>query len=160
LESWSKAGIETYAAECLADASGHREFGAQFPRAVEIWRANMLQQFQRNGTSDIQVVVGVLSLDRITVLTVNAEIFSGFTELVNLEADGPVYTVGCANGMIGYMPSAEAYLANGYEVSWSMFFYNKPRLRKGGLELLAQHARKLIGQRPTLQLQTQGSGHY
>lgn len=153
LESWSAAGIEKHAAACLADAAGHRAFGAQFSQAIESWRTNMLQQFQRNEPPDIQVELGILSLDRITVLTVNAEIFSRFSELVNSEADSPVYTVSCANGMIGYLPSAEAYLSRGYEVSWSMFFYNKPRLRKGGLELVAQQARKLIGGCPVQQLQ-------
>jgi hypothetical protein len=75
---------------------------------------------------------------------VNAEVFSRFTELVNAAAGGRVYTLSCTNGMIGYVPSAEAYDEGGYEVSWSMLFYNMPRPRKGGLELLADRARRLV----------------
>ncbi|EEF63033.1 hypothetical protein [Pedosphaera parvula] len=148
LESWSGSGIEKYADECLADAAGHREFGVQFPKAIETWRTSMLQRHQRSEPPHLQAVLGILSLGRATVLTVNAEIFSRFTDLVSSEADGPVYTMGCANGMIGYLASAEAYLEHGYEVSWSMLFYNKPRLQKGGLELLAEQARRLLERGP------------
>jgi hypothetical protein len=79
------------------------------------------------------------------LVTVNAEIFSQFTELAGAGAGLPVYTVSCANGMIGYVPTAVAYDEGGYEVSHAMLFYNLPRPQQGGLELLANHARALFG---------------
>ncbi len=78
------------------------------------------------------------------LLTVNAEIFSRFTALAGTDAPCPVYTVSCANGMVGYVPPLEAYAEGAYEVAWAMFFYNQPRPRAGGLELLAAEARRLI----------------
>ena len=79
-------------------------------------------------------------------MAVNAEIFSCFTELVRDGGNRAIYTVGCANGMIGYLPTAAAYEEGAYEVEWSMFFYNRPRPRYGSLELLAEHARKLVAE--------------
>ncbi len=143
LESWTRTGIENHAAKSLADMTGKIEFGESFGRAISVWRENMLRGLDRHEPATMPVQLGVLSLGRITILTVNAEVFSRFSELTNLGGDGPVYAIGCVNGMIGYLPSAEAYDKDGYEVSWSMFFYNQPRLKKGGLELLAKHARQL-----------------
>ena len=55
-----------------------------------------------------------------------------------------VYVIGCANGMIGYLPPKEAYDEGAYEVLWSMLFYNLPRPRRGGFEFLAERAHQLI----------------
>jgi hypothetical protein len=99
----------------------------------------------------------LLSFNRSNFLTVNAEIFSRFSELMNAKAHYPVYVVGCANGMIGYVSSAEAYVEGGYEVAWSMLFYNQPRLQKGSLELLAQHAGHLLEGLSTKKLSTPDS---
>ena len=74
--------------------------------------------------------------------------FSQFTALAASAANGPVYTVSYANGMLGYIPSAKAYDEGAYEVTWAMLFYNLPRLRKGGLELLAERARRLLAKVP------------
>lgn len=147
LESWSVCGIERHATTCLADASGHREFGVKFAEAIENWRVNMLQQLARGRPPEVQVELGILSLGCVTMLTVNAEVFSRFNELVNSKSVGPVYTVGCANGMLGYLASLDARLSNGYEVSWSMFFYNKPKLPAGGLERVAQEAIGFVAER-------------
>jgi hypothetical protein len=144
LESWDGAGIEEYAAKCLTDEAGHREFGVKFPRAIETWRTSMLDRYKLNESPHLPVELGILAVGRTTILTVNAEVFSQFTDLVGSADNSPVYTMGCANGIIGYLPAAEAYLESGYEVSWSMLFYNKPRLRKGGLEFLAKQARWMI----------------
>jgi neutral ceramidase len=144
VKSWSRRGIENYAALCRNDEAGHREFGGQFALAIETWRASMIKRLERDEPANISVELRLLAFNRSSFLTVNAEIFSRFSELMNAKTHRPVYVVGCANGMIGYVPSAEAYVEGGYEVAWSMLFYNQPRLQKGGLELLARHAGRLL----------------
>lgn len=144
LETWNADQVEKYAGSCLAAPAGPREFGDSFRLAVETWRATMIERLRRCEPPYVRVELGMVSFVQAAILTVNAEMFSRFTELAGSDANCPVYTVSCANGMIGYVPSAEAYDEGAYEVSWAMLFYNMPRPRKGGLELLARHARRLI----------------
>ena len=104
----------------------------------------MLQRIERGQPAYATAELGVLSFGSAALITVNAEIFSRFTELASQGAGCPVYTVSCANGMIGYLSVAESYDEGAYEVLWSMLFYNLPRPRKGCLELLAENARRLL----------------
>ncbi len=144
LEDWDAGQIEGYAQSCLDDPAGHREFGDKFRLAVETWRGSMIERVRRGQPAYAAAELGVVSLGPAALVTVNAEIFSRFTDLASQDARCPVYTVSCANGMIGYVSAAEAYDEGAYEVLWSMFFYNLPRPRKGCLELLAENARRLL----------------
>jgi len=144
VEAWNTTEIDKYAAACLADASGHDEFGQSFARAVEVWRRHMTERLQRGEPAHTQAELTAIRFDQTVLLAVNAEVFSRFTELAATGVRRSVYTAGCANGMLGYLPTAEAYDEGTYEVLWAMLFYNMPRPRKGGLELLAERARRLI----------------
>jgi hypothetical protein len=144
LEPWGVAEIEENAALGLADADGHAEFGDKYAHAVEAWRSTMIQRCERRERLFTQAVVGVVCLGRTTLLTLNAEVFSKFTELAGEGFSSFLYTIGCTNGIIGYLPPEEAYDEGAYEVLWSMFFYNMPRPRRGGFELLAKNVRALL----------------
>jgi hypothetical protein len=144
LDDWRPDTIKDYAKSCQADPTGHREFGDKFQRAIEAWRSTMSRRFARAEPQHAQAELTVVSLGRAILVAVNAEVFSPFTALAGAEAGCPVYTLSCANGMMGYVPTAEAYAKNGYEVAWAMLFYNMPRPRRRGLELLASQARRLI----------------
>jgi hypothetical protein len=85
-------------------------------------------------------------LGPVILLAVNAEIFSKFSEFAGQGCEYPLHVIGCANGMTGYMATAQAYQEGAYEVLWSMFFYNKLRPKCGGFELLAEQARRLVNQ--------------
>ncbi len=148
LERWSPSEITEYADRCLADAVGHREFGGKFPLAVETWRSSMVQRGQSEDDCCVPCEVFAVGLGQVVFVAVNAEIFSHFNELVGRGQHRPVYAFGCANGMIGYLPQAAAYDEDGYEVQRSMFFYNKLRPQRGGLEILADRSRCLIEQLP------------
>ncbi|MGH8024041.1 MAG: neutral/alkaline non-lysosomal ceramidase N-terminal domain-containing protein [Limisphaerales bacterium] len=143
-DGWSVEQIEKHAASCLAHPASRREFGSCLTRAAETWKRNMLDQLRQGESSVIRAELGMIIIGPFVIITVNGEIFSHFTELINSKDGCSVYAVGCVNGMVGYIPSADAYADNGYEVLWSMLFYNLPRLRKGGLEILAQHANQLL----------------
>jgi len=144
LDDWNADTINDYAAACLADPAGYREFGDKFQLAIEAWRSTMSRCLAGAEQPQAQAGLTVVRLGCAFLVTVNAEVFSPFTALAGAGAGCPVYTLSYANGMIGYVPTADAYAASGYEVSWAMLFYNMPRPRKGGLELLAAQARRLI----------------
>lgn len=148
LENWDAMQIEKYASASLSDKAGIAEFGDIFRRVVEIWRTGMLERIRRGKPHQAQIKLGVVSFGQASLLTINAEIFSHFTDMAAKGIKQPVYTVGYANGMLGYIPHAAAYDEGGYEVAWSMLFYNLPRLQKGSLEILAQRAQKLLATLP------------
>jgi neutral ceramidase len=144
LERWNVRDIKRYAAGCLADPAGQREFSDKFRQAVEVWRDTMSQRLERSEPAEVRAELTAMALGQAIFISVNAEAFSRFADLSTPGSSKPVYALNCANGMIGYLPTEEAYLEGAYEVLWSMLFYNMLRPQKGGLELLAQHARQLI----------------
>ncbi len=144
LEPWDAADVHRYADACLADTAGSREFPDKFRQAVEGWRISMNDRLRRKEPSCTRAELTVIKFGQAAVVTANAEVFSRFTELAGRGSTGQVYTVNCANGMIGYLPTAEAYEEGGYEVNWSMLFYNVPRPQRGALEQLAQRAHALL----------------
>lgn len=144
LEDWDGETIQRYAAGCLADPAGSREFGDTFRRAVETWRGAMLERWARGEPARTQAELSMVAFGQVALVTVNAEIFSKFGQLVSAGLSHPIYAMGSVNGMLGYVPSAEAYDEGAYEVTWAMFFYNLQRPRKGGLELLARRACDLV----------------
>jgi hypothetical protein len=146
IEQWNEREIENYAASCLADPAGFREFGENFGAAVETWQKTMVERLYRGEPPFIQAELGLVWFGMAAVITVNAEVFSQFTSLAGANASYPVYTVSCANGMLGYIPAARAYDEGAYEVSWAMLFYNMPRPEKSAFELLAARARRLIAE--------------
>ena len=61
-------------------------------------------------------------------------------------ADAPVFVVGYANAVFGYIPTRQAYAEGGYEVDTAHFFYNGFRPKIGSLEMLAERAAELVAQ--------------
>jgi neutral ceramidase len=144
LEDWTAVEIVAYANRCLADPAGHNEFGEKFDSAVESWRSTMLERIDHRMPFSPQSELFGIAIGGTVLLSVNAEIFSHFTTLVRNGGNRPIYPVGCGNGMIGYVPCAAAYDEGAYEVEWSMLFYNVLRPRRGGLEMLAEYARRMV----------------
>ena len=144
LDPWGVSEIEAYANACLGDADGQREFGEKFRHAVQAWRSTMLERHRRGDAPHTCAKVAIVTLGNITLLTLNAEVFSRFSDLAGSGLNASTYTIGCTNGMIGYLPTKEAYDEGAYEVLWSTLFYNMPRIRKGGFESVADHVRRLL----------------
>jgi hypothetical protein len=152
-ENWTDDEILQHAAKCLADPAGRREFGNIFSLAVETWRKTMIGQREHGMTALPPASLAVVALGPVVLVTVNAEVFSQFNDLIAPGGGRSGYAIGCTNGMLGYLPTAEAYDEGGYEVLWSMFFYNHPRLARGSLERLAEHARRLMNERRMVEIQ-------
>ncbi|MGA2660482.1 MAG: neutral/alkaline non-lysosomal ceramidase N-terminal domain-containing protein [Verrucomicrobiota bacterium] len=146
LEPSSPQEVMRYADACLAEAGGHREFGPKFRLAVETWRQDMMRRLADGRLPFAEAELFGLALGKVVFIGVNAELFSQFGTLIRANGARAVYPVSCANGMIGYVPTLEAYDEGGYEVDWSMLFYSMLRPKRGSLELLVQNAGALVAE--------------
>jgi hypothetical protein len=138
LECWSAEQIDEYAERCLADREGDADFGGGYRPAIEHWRASMRRHAADGDRTHEEIELFAVALGGTAWLGINAEIFSQFTAAIRARAGRAVYTISCANGLMGYIPAAEAYDGHGYEVARSMLFFNTFRPQRGGLELLAE----------------------
>jgi len=137
--------IEAAARRALADERGAREWGQRLRRAVETWRQCLLREVRGGSVGPTcEAELFAAQLGPSVFIGVNAELFADFTNEVRARTRQPVYTVGYANGLIGYVAGAAAYNEGGYEVDVAHVFYNSRRPRRGGLELLAHHASELV----------------
>jgi neutral ceramidase len=143
VEDWTIADINAFADRCLADRAGSGEFGEKYRLAVETWREMMLARAGRGDPPQVDAELAAVALGRAVFVTANAEVFSRFNELIACDGHR-VYAIGCTNGMFGYLPTVVAYDEGGYEINWSMLFYNRVRPKAGGLELLAEEAWRLV----------------
>jgi neutral ceramidase len=156
VEDWTVVAVDAFADRCLADEAGAGEFGDKYRLAVETWRETMLAMARRGKMPDLNAELTVVVLGPVVLVAVNAELFSRFNGLIATDDGRRVCAVGCTNGMLGYLPTLAAYSEGGYEIDWSMLFYNRVRPKAGALELLAEEARRLVahavlrhGQPPT-----------
>jgi neutral ceramidase len=144
VEDWTVAAVDAFADRCLADEAGAGEFGDKYRPAVETWRETMLAMARRGRIPDLNAELSVVALGPVVFVAVNAELFSRFNGLIATDDGRRVYAVGCTNGMLGYLPTLAAYCEGGYEIDWSMLFYNRVRPAPGALELLAEEAHRLV----------------
>ena len=61
-ENWNAEQVEAYAASCLADPAGCREFGDIFRLAVQTWRAEMFSRLRRRELHEAQAELGLITL--------------------------------------------------------------------------------------------------
>jgi neutral ceramidase len=121
------------------------EWNKGFVAAIETWRNSMKQAIKRPRHDLLDFELQVLRLGSLYLVAVNGEMFSRFTDCVRARTGkSRIFTVGYANRGFGYIPTAEAYSEGGYEVETAHFFYNSFRPRMGGLELLCEHAARMI----------------
>lgn len=137
--------ITAYAERIILDPVSLAEWGDKFRRATKGWRSKMTERVQSGAETGFREAelfgVGVGS---VAFVGLNSEVFSEFTELVRSRTSRPLYVVGYANGVMGYLPTRAAYEEGGYEVETAYLFYNDFRPKIGGLEMLAEQAAELV----------------
>jgi neutral ceramidase len=140
LETLSPPEIDAAADDAARDG-GNLESNWQraLNAAIDTWR-----QSARFAPRHIPIDLLATRIGPITMLAINGEMFSRFTAIVRRKINAPLFVVAYANAAFGYIPTREAYAEGGYEVERAHFFYNSPRPRIGGLEMLADHAAELI----------------
>ena len=137
--------IEAYAQRAMKDADSMTEWGDKFRRAIDGWRKCMTRMVEEEKAEDHRdAELYCVRFGDVLLLGLNAEVFSRFTDLVREMTGRRVYVVGYANGVMGYLPTKEAYEEGGYEVETAHLFYCAFRPSKGGLELLAEQASDMI----------------
>ena len=144
MDVWTVDQINRRADRCLTDTDGYDEFGGNYRGAIECWRRTMAEHVLGGDVDDGLVELLGVSVGDVVLVGVSAEIFSQFTEIVRSRTGRTVYTVSCANGLFGYVPTAAAYDEGDYEAETAMLFYNSFRPQRGGLELLAEEAGRLV----------------
>jgi neutral ceramidase len=145
LDALSVEEIEAYAAHIVKDPASLADWGDRFRRAVDNWRRTMIEAVQtgKAGSTRDAELFGVCIGD-LTLLGMNAEVFSRFTDDVRQSTGRRLYVVGYANGDMGYIPTQAAYAEGGYEVEIAHLFYCNFRPKAGGLELLTERASSLV----------------
>jgi hypothetical protein len=129
------------------------QWGEKYKRVVKHWRTSVLAELQAGtAASHSEAELFAVSLGPITMLGMNAEVFSEFTDWLRAAGNGTVCVIGYANGDLGYLPTRTAYSEGGYEVEVAYFFYGGFRPKAGGLELLAEEAVQLLGSMADLKL--------
>ena len=145
LEGWTELEINEFADQNLNDRNGVSEFGDTFLQVATLWRENMLALHRQSPEPFAEVPISLLLFGKNVFVGVGAEVFSHLSTLAAEHGNAP-YILGMTNGTIGYIPVITAYNTLGYETDWSFLFYNQPRLKKGGLEQIAEEIRNVIAE--------------
>jgi neutral ceramidase len=147
LEHFDDDRIELIAREVAALVSDDSSYRSRrFREAVEIWRTRMTDSVSRSAAPrSAEIELNLITLGHTHWLCINAEIFSRLGDDLRRLTGASVYVVGYANGLIGYVPTSEAYAEGGYETDSAFVFYGGVRPRQGGFELIRDRAVDLIG---------------
>jgi neutral ceramidase len=144
LDVWDEQTVASVADHYLQSSWLDGRWKDPFAGAIRTWQQSMIQG-ARHQSDAADLDLQVIRLGDVHLVAVPAEIFSWFTAYLRERTGKRVYTLGYANGCFGYIPHAAAYDEGGYEVETAHFFYNHPRVRVNGLELLVDQAARIIG---------------
>lgn len=144
LDAWDESEIQRWTAEKLQPLDQSRLQDQRYRKILETWRTNRLQELGSVKRESVEAELFAVRFGTLVLLGVNAEVFCQFTHRLREQTRRDVAVLGCANGLFGYLPHEAAYDEGGYEPNSSFLFYNRFRVRKGGLEYLADQAVKLV----------------
>lgn len=146
LEVLDADGINGAAGRALQSSVPLTQWGDKYRRVVEHWRRTLLETGHKNGNRHHEVELFGIHFNEVILIGANAEVFSGFTDMLRRNSGKKIYLLGYANGDIGYIPIRAAYAEGGYEVEEAHLFYGGFRVQPGGLERLASAATDLVDQ--------------
>ena len=144
LDALTVEQVATYAEWATGNVRGIDEWGDKFRRAIAAWSACMSRPGACERYASCEIELMGVRFGPAVFMGVSAEIFSRFTAELRGGRPGPVYTVGYANGLNGYIAPEAAYDEGGYETELAHLFYNSFRFKRGALEQLAAEARTLL----------------
>jgi hypothetical protein len=144
LEVLDASGINQAAQRALQSPAPLALWGEKYRRVVEHWRQTLLKTGEAEGSGHHRVELFGIRLNELMLVGVNAEVFSGFTDMLRRNSGKKIYLLGYANGDVGYLPIRAAYAEGGYEVEEAHLFYGGFRAQPGGLERLALAATELL----------------
>src|SRR5204862_4772387 len=102
-------------------------WGEPFRIALENWRVAMKRTVSTGAGGTVPIEIQAIRIgggdgNGVTIVTVNGEMFTRFTDYVRQATTPDLFTVAYANAAFGYIPTREAYAEGGYEVETAHFF--------------------------------------
>lgn len=144
LDWQNAAGIDAQADRMVYDVAPKTVWPEPFILAVNAWRQTLKALVASDGGRTHDIEIQAARIGDVTVVAVNGEIFSRFTDdLRRGTGNENLFVVGYANRAFGYIPTREAYAEGGYEVDTAHYFYNSFRPAPGALEWLCERATEL-----------------
>jgi neutral ceramidase len=112
---------------------------------MKVWRDETLALIEKGQPRDyVETDLQALRIGPSSFAAIGAEVFSRMAEELRAAVGKNTYVIGYSNGLIGYLPFAEAYAEGGYEVEYAHKLYMNFNLRIGGYELLRDRAVQLL----------------
>jgi neutral ceramidase len=137
--------IERIVDHMIHELAPQTTWPAQFAEAATAWRDALAPLVASGGGRVHEIEIQAARIGDVTIVAVNGEIFSRFTEdLRRAAGDDRLFVVGYVNAAFGYIPTRAAYAEGGYEVDTAHFFYNSFRPAPGALEMLCENAAQLV----------------
>jgi hypothetical protein len=143
LEAMPSVEIDSHVAARLNECED-TEWAKPFRDALSTWRETQQTLLASGQGTSIDIEIFAVDVGPVIIAAISGELFSRFTAMLRERIARPVFVVGYANAVFGYIPTAEAYDEGGYEVDQAHFFYNSFRPQKGGLEMLVDRAASII----------------
>jgi hypothetical protein len=138
--------LSRYAAAAIA--RGERlpeDVRPRFRRAVRRWRDKMARLAAQGRPRDrADVEIAAVALGDLWIAGINAEVFSRMADRLRQLTGRDVLVVAYANGVFGYLPTAEAFEEGGYEPAESFIYYGTFPLKADAFEQVARRAAELI----------------
>ncbi len=99
-------------------------------RVMADWAQQLVQATSRGqGAPPVEVELQGIAIGRIALLGVSAEPFAEHEKALGELSPFPhTFPISCANGCIGYIPTAEAFAEGGYEVEFAPCVHGTPAL--------------------------------
>ena len=120
--------------------------------ATDTWEARMLRTLGADGAADVApypaaatLELAALRLGPARLACFGAEVFSIAADELRAAVGAPLYVVGYANGVIGYLAPRFAHEEGGYETGGAFIFYDAPPLAPGGYEVARARMIELLG---------------
>lgn len=144
LDAGDAEQIHAWAQTLRDNIADQRGYVADRVRAsADEWETKMLERLENFSLPrHIAVTLQTLRIGPVTLVCLGAEAFSLFTDALRAMAPGPIYFIGYANGLAGYLPSDEAYREGGYEVEGAFIYYHSFRPVRSAFDTVLERAAK------------------
>jgi len=136
--------------ERLASILGRGEEKAEVirRRVMVDWAAELVQfarQAQAHGWRGVEAELQGIAIGPTALIGLSAEPFAEYEKAVQqLSPFQHTLCIGCANGNLGYVPTAQAFAEGGYEVEMAPYLYGATRLRPEVEEAVRQAIARVL----------------
>ena len=130
----------------VAECDPQLLFWQRARRAYDQWRDETLAALAAgHAPTEVEVDLQVVKIGPASFVAISGEVFSRLATDLRAAYGSHAYVVGYANGDIGYLPPAEVYAEDGYEVNMAYKFYGSNfMVAAGSFELLRDRALALL----------------